>query len=120
MANAAWARPLPTLCGHSFHVRLNRRGFKYGLRAPHVERFLDVDVLLALRRAGTLGSSLSPTRTLRRARPYWLALSQGRRGSRAFSPHLINSASRRALRQARGVYAALGDDHCDADLDAVT
>jgi hypothetical protein len=72
-----------SMCG------LNRRGFKHGLRAPDVERLLDPDVLEALRQAGTPGSIPFSNPDLviwsawhRRARPYWFALPQGRRGSR--------------------------------------
>ena len=47
---------LSRLRGHSFHVRVHRRGFKHDLRTPDVERLLDGDVLEALRQAGAPGS----------------------------------------------------------------
>jgi tRNA(Ser,Leu) C12 N-acetylase TAN1 len=46
----------PRLAGRSFHVRLHRRGARYGLRTPDVERFLDDSVIDALERAGTPGA----------------------------------------------------------------
>lgn len=47
---------LPRLAGRSFHIRLNRRGFKYDLHTPDTERLLDDALLDALRQAGTPGS----------------------------------------------------------------
>lgn len=46
----------PRLAGRSFHVRLHRRGARYGLHTPDVERFLDESVIDALDRMGTPGT----------------------------------------------------------------
>ena len=47
-----WA---PMLAGRSFHVRLNRRGFKGRLSTPDEERFLDDVLLQRLSERGTPG-----------------------------------------------------------------
>jgi tRNA(Ser,Leu) C12 N-acetylase TAN1 len=44
---------LPRLAGHSFHVRLHRRGQHHDLRSPEVEHFLDDVVLDACKATGT-------------------------------------------------------------------
>jgi tRNA(Ser,Leu) C12 N-acetylase TAN1 len=46
---------LPRLAGRSFHVRFHRRGSRYALRTPDVERSLDDALLDALQEAGTSG-----------------------------------------------------------------
>ncbi len=47
---------LPRLSGHSFHVRLRRRGFRHDLHSPDAEPRLDDAVLDVLRQAGAQGS----------------------------------------------------------------
>lgn len=46
----------PRLAGRSFHVRLHRRGARYGLHTPDVERFLDDRLIDALDREGAPGA----------------------------------------------------------------
>jgi len=46
---------LPSLAGKSFHARLHRRGPKFGLHAPDVERFLDHVIIEATAKAGLPG-----------------------------------------------------------------
>ena len=44
---------LPKLANKSFHVRMQRRGFKYRLEASHEERLLGEMILQELKQAGT-------------------------------------------------------------------
>lgn len=46
----------PQLAGHSFHVRVHRRGSTHDLRTPDAERFLDDALLEALLGAGAPGA----------------------------------------------------------------
>lgn len=46
---------LPRLAGRSFHVRFHRRGARYALRTPDVERALDDALIDALQEAGAHG-----------------------------------------------------------------
>ena len=48
----SWA---PQLAGHSFYVRLHRRGLKGAIKSPEEERFLDEALLSALEAAGGPG-----------------------------------------------------------------
>ena len=43
---------LTVLCGHSFHVRMHRRGLKSELPSPSVEQFLDDAILTAASERG--------------------------------------------------------------------
>jgi tRNA(Ser,Leu) C12 N-acetylase TAN1 len=45
----------PRLAGHSFHVRLHRRGPRHDLRTPDTEKFLDDAVLAATSEIGASG-----------------------------------------------------------------
>ena len=51
-ANSFLLGVLPRLAGHSFHVRLHRRGSKHGLRTPETERLFDDFVMTATRESG--------------------------------------------------------------------
>jgi len=51
-ANSFLLGVLPRLAGHSFHVRLHRRGSKRDVRTPEAERLFDDFVMTATRESG--------------------------------------------------------------------
>lgn len=55
MAQEAVFNWLPLLAGHSFYVRMRRRGFKGKLSSQDEERFLDTILLEALEKRGSAG-----------------------------------------------------------------
>lgn len=55
-AKAAVLEWLPKLAGHSFHIRLHRRGFKHQLASPEAESYLGEALLKALTKEGLHGS----------------------------------------------------------------